>query len=79
MDRYSQIISYIREQPWAIRPSYLAVMRDIIHYRNSGGELTPEEVQVSRVNIAPNQTSVIKITTDRLEEGDQVSVKAMYR
>lgn len=45
MDRYSQIISYIREEPWAIRPSYLAVMRDIIRYRNAGGELTPEEVQ----------------------------------
>jgi signal peptide peptidase SppA len=51
MDRYSQIISYIREQPWAIRASYLAVMRDIIHYRNAGGEVTPEEVQA---RIGPN-------------------------
>ena len=45
MDRYSQVISYIREQPWAIKASYLAVMRDIIHYRNAGGDLTPEETQ----------------------------------
>ena len=58
MDRYSQIISYIREQPWAIRASYLAVMRDIIHYRNAGGELTPEEVQA---RIGPSDKFVAEL------------------
>ncbi len=46
MKNYDQIIAYVRDMPWAIRPSMLAVILDLIRYRAEGGELTPEEIRV---------------------------------
>lgn len=45
MKNYDQIIAYVRDMPWAIRPSMLAVILDLIRYRADGGELTDEEIQ----------------------------------
>jgi signal peptide peptidase SppA len=46
MKNYDQIIAYVRDMPWAIRPSMLAVILDLIRYRAEGGELTPEEIRL---------------------------------
>jgi signal peptide peptidase SppA len=44
MKNYDQVIAYVRDMPWAIRPSMLAVILDLIRYRAEGGELTDEEI-----------------------------------
>jgi signal peptide peptidase SppA len=46
MKNYDQIIAYVRDMPWAIRPSMLAVILDLIRYRAEGGELSPEEIRL---------------------------------
>jgi hypothetical protein len=48
MKNYDQIIAYVRDMPWAIRPSMLAVILDLIRYRAEGGELTPEGMRRRR-------------------------------
>jgi signal peptide peptidase SppA len=82
MKNYDQIIAYVRDMPWAIRPSMLAVILDLIRYRAEGGELTPEEIRVrlaaaeaaSRNRSAPiasgGAVSVINLFGPIVQHGD---------
>ncbi|NJN53293.1 MAG: hypothetical protein HC804_00170 [Anaerolineae bacterium] len=45
--KYSHILAAVTEMPWAIMPSKLAIIRDLLHIRASGYELTAEEVRAS--------------------------------
>lgn len=42
--RYPAILRYVTETPWAMLPSTLLAMREIIAFRLAGGRLTPDEV-----------------------------------
>jgi capsid assembly protease len=53
--RYTRIIEAVCETPWAILPSKLAVIRDLLALRASGQKLTAEEV---RERLAADASSV---------------------
>lgn len=42
--KYEHIVSLVRETPWAILPSKLAVITDLLAFRAAGGRLTDEEI-----------------------------------
>ena len=42
--RYPAILRYVTETPWAMLPSTLLAMREIIAFRLAGGRLSPDEV-----------------------------------
>lgn len=44
MSKYARILRLVNEMPWAILPSKLAVIRDLLAFRAAGGQLTAEEV-----------------------------------
>lgn len=43
--RYPQIIRYLSETPWAILPSALVKIRELIAFKAAGGVLTREEIE----------------------------------
>lgn len=43
-DRYPNVVRFVREQPWAIMPEKLAVILDLVRYRNQGFTLTDDEI-----------------------------------
>ena len=43
--KYGQIVKFVSESPWAIRPSKLAVILDLVAYNAAGGKLSDDEVQ----------------------------------
>lgn len=55
--RYTHIIRYVMEQPWAILPATLAAIVDLLRSRAEGDMPTPEEV-LARVGAAPARTPV---------------------
>lgn len=44
MDRYQHVVKALFERPWAILPSTLALMVEIVRFRASGGFLTEDEI-----------------------------------
>lgn len=64
---YERVIAYVRSQPWAILPSYLRTMQEILTLRASGIRLSEDEIR-SRIEAAraargqrteaPQQTSI---------------------
>lgn len=50
MDLYPRIISFVREQPWALMPEKHAILLDLLRFRNAGGRLTQEEIS-ARVGV----------------------------
>jgi signal peptide peptidase SppA len=50
--KYPQIIRTVRERPWAILPSTLAAILDMLAYRVRGEELSEEEIQ-ARIGAGP--------------------------
>lgn len=52
MDRYAHVISFVREQPWAIRRERLLVITDLLRLRASGGHLSEEDV-AARIGAGP--------------------------
>lgn len=51
--RYDNIIRAVYAKPWAILPSMLAVIEEIVELRASGAPLSPEQIQ-ARVGAASN-------------------------
>jgi signal peptide peptidase SppA len=47
-DLLPRLMEYVRSQPWALMPEKLAMLADIIAFRNSGGRLSREEI-VARI------------------------------
>jgi hypothetical protein len=41
---YDRLIQFVCEQPWAILPSYAAMMRELLAMRAAGLRLSPEEI-----------------------------------
>lgn len=56
MKQYQHVTAAIFERPWAILPSRLAVIVDMIRFRSAGGSLTAEEVR-ERIGAAPQRAS----------------------
>jgi hypothetical protein len=56
--KYPNVIRAVSETPWAILPSKLAAIVDLISLRASGQQLTEEEIQ-ARIGAGPahKQTS----------------------
>ena len=53
---YDLIVRAVREQPWAILPSYLAIITDLLAMRAAGHKLTEEEIQ-ARIGAAARPAS----------------------
>jgi signal peptide peptidase SppA len=51
---YDRLISLAMRTPWALEPSKLAVIADLLRFRASGGRLSAEEIQ-ARIGDAPEQ------------------------
>jgi signal peptide peptidase SppA len=66
MTNLSRIIAYVRENRWAIQPRYLAIMRDLIEFRASGGKLTKEEVQ-EQIGPTKEDTAELYAAQERAE------------
>jgi len=43
--QYTQVTRFLAEKPWAILPSTLAVMRDLVAMRARGEQFTPDEIR----------------------------------
>ena len=43
-DLYPRVMQFVREQPWALMPTYNTIMVDLLSFRNSGGVLTKEQI-----------------------------------
>jgi signal peptide peptidase SppA len=50
--QYTQITRFLSEKPWAILPSTLAVMRDLVAMRVAGEQFTKDEIR-ERIAVAP--------------------------
>ena len=66
MDKYSHLIAYIQEQPWALHPRTLAHVVDVLRFRSEGGRLTKEEVQ-ARIESASETTAELVAQQARAE------------
>lgn len=51
--KYQHIERFVTERPWAILPSMLATIVELVRFRAAGGLLTPEEI-TARVGAAQN-------------------------
>lgn len=52
-DKYQHVVRAVLERPWAILPSTLALIVDIVRFRAAGGVLSDDEIQ-ARVGAAQN-------------------------
>lgn len=57
MKTYSHVLAYIREHPWAVLPSVLATMHEIITLRMQGNELDADTIQARLVDAAATNGS----------------------
>lgn len=56
--RYEHVMAFVGEVPWAIRPSVLAVIVDILSFRVAGGRFTPAEID-ARVSQAQTERDTV--------------------
>jgi signal peptide peptidase SppA len=55
---YEHVIGLVREQPWAILPSKLAAIQDLLRLRASGLTLSAEDIRARVGAVAPRQPSM---------------------
>jgi len=71
--RYRHVLEQVARRPWAMLPSTLAVVVDLLHYRSRGHRLTEEEVQ-ERIDPQRAAFDARRAASKKAGAGGQVAV-----